>query len=222
VSVTTSLTRRSWFFPVFPHPAVGHPLPLPQARESALSPRSGGIARRPSSNSRNWNCQRTMRQPMVGYTQVFALDLGAPASRRLVKARNEETRRRDAGAPRPDVPVPGFKARRCVRGIRSLGEITEVRAGVTPCCPQRRGRDIFVESAGKQNTSPVEATYSGPATIPLLRSCGCFRITFYKDAAPLVLPGSKRDSVFRPKIAEPARLPCDSPGFDFAPEIHAA
>ncbi len=252
MSVATSLTHRNWFFPVFPHPAVGHPLPLPQVRESALSPRSGGIARRLSEKLCNWICRRGIRRPIVGNQQVLALNLGAPASRRLVKARNEETRRRDAGAPRPDVPVQGCRARTCVRRILTLawkfhtrnaglgnpafrtgrtrlvgrvpprGGVSIFQAAGEMCGPQRRRRNIFVESAGKQIASPVGATYYDPATMSLLRSCGCFRITFYKDAAPLVLLKSWRDSAPETKVAEPARLPCESLGFDFAPGIRAA
>ena len=45
MDATTALTRRSLIFPFNPHPACGHPLPLPRAKELALSPRRGRILR---------------------------------------------------------------------------------------------------------------------------------------------------------------------------------
>ncbi len=40
--MTPALTRSSQFSPLNPHPAFGHPLPLPRARGLALCPASGG------------------------------------------------------------------------------------------------------------------------------------------------------------------------------------
>ena len=55
--------------------------------------------------------------------------------------------------------------------------------------PQRRRRDIFVESA-PHTTKPRQGRHIPfiRPPMPLLRSCNYFWTTFYKYAAPLVLP----------------------------------
>ncbi len=60
---------------------------------------------------------------------------GAPASRRLNRARDEGTRRRDASAPRPQAQVQGFRARSCVRSILTL--TLSPRRGNSDRAPQR-------------------------------------------------------------------------------------
>lgn len=57
------------------------------------------------------------------------------------------------------------------------------------CRPQRRRRDIFVESAS-QTTKPRQGRHISflHLPMPLLRSWNQIGSTFYKYAAPLVLP----------------------------------
>ena len=53
--------------------------------------------------------------------------------------------------------------------------------------PQRRRRDIFVETQTKNNQAPSGATYSARPLMPLLRSWNFICTANYKYAAPTVL-----------------------------------
>jgi hypothetical protein len=70
------------------------------------------------------------------------------------------------------------------------------------CRPQRRRRDIFVESAS-HTTKPRQGRYipSARPLMPLLRSWNHCGAPFYKYAAPTVLPKLRLATADREKAA---------------------